>query len=79
MTCEDVARTLEELGVLYQDDEEDWAIRMDVKRYREELKRLEKKGYKRVNESCLKWQPFLFKRKIFPVRDVEDLDLGSST
>jgi hypothetical protein len=67
MTHVDVARTLKELDVIYKDDDDEYGLRFDYKVYNKEISRLEKKGYRVVDEKYLKWSPFLFKRHVLDV------------
>ncbi|KAJ3355875.1 hypothetical protein HDU91_005620 [Kappamyces sp. JEL0680] len=61
MTDVDVSRTLSDLNALYKDDDDVYNIRFDPKVYKTEMKRLDAKGYRQVNPSCLQWSPkFLF-------------------
>jgi hypothetical protein len=60
MTVDDIVRTLYELDCVFKNNE--YGIRVDKSRYREELKRMEDKGYVSVKPECLSWTPSLFKR-----------------
>jgi hypothetical protein len=62
MTPEDIARTLTDLNALYKDDDDEYAVRFAPAVYEKEILRLDAKGYLKVKESCLRWQPFIFKR-----------------
>lgn len=74
MTPEDVARTLSDLGALYKDDDDEFAVRYSPAVYEKEIARLDAKRYLRVREECLKWTPFLFKqRQIDMKKDQNDV------
>jgi hypothetical protein len=60
MTADDVVRTLCELDCVFKSTE--YKMRVDRKSYRQELERLEQKGYIKVRPECLQWTPCLFKR-----------------
>ena len=77
MTHVDIARTLKELDVLYKDDDDEYGLRFDHKVYKKEVARLEKKGYRVVDEKYLKWSPFFFKRPVVDNVNLYDEDLGS--
>ena len=62
MTAVDISRTLHDLGALYKDDDDEYAIRYDPKVYQAELDRISAKGYKEIDESCLHWKPSVFKK-----------------
>lgn len=60
MTNDDVSRTLVEMGCIYKDIDDDYAIRFAVDAFKAEMDRVQMKGFRKVHKKFLSWKPFLF-------------------
>lgn len=72
MTVDDVAHTLDLMGMLVKNSQGNYVIRCNMPALISHYEKLKSKGYPAVKSENLRWSPFLFKRVLPPPHSAEE-------